>query len=577
VLFRKFIFLLVLISTHTLASNDVCLYDADNNGEFAGEPEVKECETTYNYLGFEVQTCPNGRVNCNMVAGSPVCPTDPSYTCSQTEPSEPFTCKSIPPRNPIPPELGIEYDYDDEAYIISSPDREPCVRPIIETCLAPVAKPCVPAVIDPDTGLEITPGYCEKPDSCKETATWNPTTKVYDYETVCVVPDPCQLVCVMETVTETVIDPDTGLEVEISTEVETCSMECPDATPCVVDPLTLEGANTCPNDGTTPCTATTKGATSTTCSITPDVTPPPCRLEYDQLDEAYIICDDRRATCQLSGGEYACPFNPSSSACTRPDSGSPYTCYVNEQTCLATAGNTTVTPVNFPSFPTETDGQAMEDDATCAGEIRIFNGEPFSCNQAGVRSRWDNCCNNGNGIVDEALDNYWDGVVTMAEGVADFSGAEFIIDIISIYMAGFPAYQVTEVLTNFGNYLLTPCADDSLTSSMIATGRCVTVGTRCVEKLFGVCLQDKQIECCFASKLARIINQQARPQLSLNFGTPSNPDCRGLSVEEFQSIDFSQIDLSEYIDDIEVKSQATIDSEISTSVADDLLRIQSGG
>jgi conjugal transfer mating pair stabilization protein TraN len=77
--------------------------------------------------------------------------------------------------------------------------------------------------------------------------------------------------------------------------------------------------------------------------------------------------------------------------------------------------------------------------------------------------------------------------------------------------------------------------------------------------------------------LARIINEQGRPQLDIGWGTAESPDCRGLSPEEFQSIDFSQIDLSEYIDDMEVKSQAQIDSEVGEDVANDLIRIQGGG
>lgn len=567
-LFRKLIYVLLFVSAYSFG-NDVCLFDANANGVFSGSEEIRECETRYDVLGSEVQTCPNGRVTCNVINGNPICPTDPSYSCSQKSLSDPFTCKSIPPREPVPADLSIEYDYSDDAYIISSTDREPCVRPIIETCLVPVPKPCVPDVIDPITGLVTELGYCEEPDSCKNTATWNPITKEYDNDTVCTAPSPCQEVCV----TEPVVDPITGLE----TQVETCSMDCPAAPPCLIDPLTLDGANTCPNDGITPCTAPTKGASNTTCSITPDVTPSPCRLEYDQSNKAYIVCDERRATCQLSGGKYACPFNSSSSACTRPDSGEPYTCHVEEETCLATAGNTTVDPVNFPSFPTDTNAGEMKDDATCEGEIRIFNGEPFSCNQAGVRSRWDNCCNNGNHIIDDAVNNYLDGAVKMTEMVTDLIGIDAIGDVINKLLTLTPDYLTAEAIAQIGNYLLSPCADDSLTSSMIATGRCVTVGTKCVESLFGTCLQEKQIECCFASKLARIINQQARPQLSLNFGTPNAPDCRGLSPEEFQSIDFSQIDLSEYITDIQVKSQSTIDAEISTSVSDDLIRIQNGG
>lgn len=506
-LYRKLIYVLLFVSSYSYSS-DICLYDANINGVFSGADEVRECEKGYTSLGVEVETCPNGRAECSMIAGNPICPIDPSYTCSQTNVDSAFTCASLPPRAVTPSDLKIENDSNGNPILVNTIGREVCPGP---------------------TNTEV----CPEPEPCKFEC-----TLLQDGE-----PD-CELVCPPEVPCE-------------QPEPEPFSYSCPSNI-----------SNTCTLD---------QSDSEYKCNVGPTDIPDPCRLEFDQLDNPVIVCDERRATCQLEEGEFACPFNSSASACTRPDSNSPYTCHVEEQTCLATTGNTIVNPVDFPPFPTETKAETMPDGGTCEGEIRIFNGEPFSCNLAGVRSRWDNCCNNGNNIIDEALDNYFDGVVTMAEGVLDFSGAEFIIDIVSLYMAGLPAYHLTEALVQIGNYFLTPCADDSLTSSMIATGRCVTVGTRCVESLFGTCLQEKQIECCFASKLARIINQQARPQLSLDFGTPEDPDCRGLSPEEFQSIDFSQIDLSEYIDDIQVKSQETIDSEIGISVADDLIRIQGGG
>ena len=52
--------------------------------------------------------------------------------------------------------------------------------------------------------------------------------------------------------------------------------------------------------------------------------------------------------------------------------------------------------------------------------------------------------------------------------------------------------------------------------------------------------------------MARIIQEQGRPQLTTfgptgSWGTPDNPDCRGFTPEEFESIDFAKIDFSEYI------------------------------
>lgn len=60
--------------------------------------------------------------------------------------------------------------------------------------------------------------------------------------------------------------------------------------------------------------------------------------------------------------------------------------------------------------------------------------------------------------------------------------------------------------------------------------------------------------CCYNSRLARIVQEQGRQQLGRGYGSPQNPDCTGLTPEELEQIDFAQIDLSEFI--AEVQSRA---------------------
>ncbi len=66
----------------------------------------------------------------------------------------------------------------------------------------------------------------------------------------------------------------------------------------------------------------------------------------------------------------------------------------------------------------------------------------------------------------------------------------------------------------------------------------------------------EHVYCCFPSKLARVIHEQGRKQLGIKWGKADKPKCRGLSLKEFQKIDFSKIDLSEVIDDIKLDKQA---------------------
>mgnify|MGYP001824850005 CR=1 FL=1 len=63
----------------------------------------------------------------------------------------------------------------------------------------------------------------------------------------------------------------------------------------------------------------------------------------------------------------------------------------------------------------------------------------------------------------------------------------------------------------------------------------------------GVCIEKQKAFCCYNTPLARIINEQAYPQLGRSWGEAKSSDCRGLSLPELQRLDWSRIDLSEWL------------------------------
>lgn len=77
-----------------------------------------------------------------------------------------------------------------------------------------------------------------------------------------------------------------------------------------------------------------------------------------------------------------------------------------------------------------------------------------------------------------------------------------------------------------------------------ATYSCHQVGTYCKGPL---CIEKRHSYCCFASPLSRIINEQARPQIGRSWGTPELPQCGGFSPEELAGLDWSRINLDEWI------------------------------
>lgn len=94
--------------------------------------------------------------------------------------------------------------------------------------------------------------------------------------------------------------------------------------------------------------------------------------------------------------------------------------------------------------------------------------------------------------------------------------------------------------------------NDLTTASFVESDRCHYINAFCEKKLPLVgCVQKAKGYCCFNSIMARIIHEQGRPQIGIEWGTASNPECRGFTPEEFQSLDFSRIDLTEYFEVME--------------------------
>lgn len=95
---------------------------------------------------------------------------------------------------------------------------------------------------------------------------------------------------------------------------------------------------------------------------------------------------------------------------------------------------------------------------------------------------------------------------------------------------------------------------DQLTAMKKSENLCVGLGSYCSSKVLKVCVEKKEGYCCFNSRLARIIQEQGRAQLGKSWGSAKSPECSGFTVAEFESLDFSLIDLSEFIREIQPKA-----------------------
>ncbi len=106
-----------------------------------------------------------------------------------------------------------------------------------------------------------------------------------------------------------------------------------------------------------------------------------------------------------------------------------------------------------------------------------------------------------------------------------------------------------------------------------AKRRCVEVGTFCAQKLPIIgCIEKKITFCCFGTKLSKLIQEQGRRQLKMGWGSPEDPNCRGLSPEELSRLDFATMDLSELFNDVNASFKPQSQSHIAKGIELDRIR-----
>ena len=110
------------------------------------------------------------------------------------------------------------------------------------------------------------------------------------------------------------------------------------------------------------------------------------------------------------------------------------------------------------------DDGPTDDNGKCLGTIMIFNGKPLECRPSGVNTNFFNCC--------------------------DQSDGSFL-------------------------FIKKMCGEpDTECVAKAATGSCHFIGDYCKEEWWLIgCVQRANVFCCFNSMLARIIQEQGRPQL----------------------------------------------------------------
>jgi hypothetical protein len=223
-----------------------------------------------------------------------------------------------------------------------------------------------------------------------------------------------------------------------------------------------------------------------------------------------------------SGSTYTCPLDPSY-PCVDTGSGaycSPYQCIDVDDPNNVQNTDTT------EGANDKTDDGPRDSNGSCLGVVRIFNGQDMRCRPPGLQTGWSDCCRKSRN---------WFGLASC--GTKEQQLAKFRTTI---------QYRGQE------------------RDYTAADARCHYLGDYCAERIpLAGCVQKKKTFCCFSSPLARIIQEQGRPQLGKGWGDPKSPDCSGFTVDEFQKLDFSKIDFSEWVNMIVSQETSNLQNNLS--------------
>lgn len=296
-------------------------------------------------------------------------------------------------------------------------------------------------------------------------------------------------------------------------------------------------------------------------------------------------------SCVAQKTDLYCPVN-ADAKCLQNNGGAE--CSPNK--CIDLDVNTPVDEGNIDGSMLVNDGE-KNSDGLCLDQMFIFNGRAQDCKKPGVSNAFKDCCKSeGKALADDA-----GSLMSAAQGMSTVSHIySAATEAYTAYNAAIQAGQTAAAAMNSGvaaaqnymlvafdpttlaisvamyvvmKYLATACDQMSMeTALMNDSGYCHEVGTYCKKKIkFIGCVQKATSFCCFNSKLARLIHEQGRPQLKTginNWGTPEAPLCRGFTPEEFQSVDFGKVDLTEYINEVQKTATDEIQKNMSNITSD---------
>lgn len=291
----------------------------------------------------------------------------------------------------------------------------------------------------------------------------------------------------------------------------------------------------------TVCESTTSGAT---CSLDTETCTAPNETRTINGLDVTRACWEWERTYQCQG---VLPANDCAELDGRPE------CSFSHDDCLSYEADGVTCNVfdRWYQCTTPDDGSAPPPAYVCADDLYCIDGECTAVEREASTEFKDAMV--AMNVMGELRDEFDPGQLKL------FSGENL--------KCSKKLFGLSNCCSGKGVPLLTPflCSrEDREVDERDDAGLCYNVGTYCSKKILGVCTTKKQSYCCYGSKLVRILNEQGKAQLGMQWGKPKDPDCEGFLIAQFQQLDLSLMDFGEVY--AEFVDAAKLPDEIEMSI-----------
>ncbi|POZ50655.1 conjugal transfer protein TraN [Methylovulum psychrotolerans] len=156
-----------------------------------------------------------------------------------------------------------------------------------------------------------------------------------------------------------------------------------------------------------------------------------------------------------------------------------------------------------------------------------------------------------------------------AQAIGTVSGlSSMLSSVFTVIGIVYAIYNIAKLVVQ----LIFACTEEEAKLNMMKSQRLCTsptaIGTFCSADFLGLCLARREAYCCFSSAFGRVLQEQARPQLGKNFGTPQSPECSGITMDEISRLNFDAMDFSEWMGMLQITGHLPKDSASADSMYD---------